>query len=138
MRSEHAQKERDDSTTDSCSILRVAKRQSRCTVVTIVTEDTALLAERHVLRDGGVHALAVLDVEVHQVCDVVSLRPFKHDPRLGHTLGGAVEEVRPVLDVLELARIERELVVRVRRGRVADEDTCDVVRELLRDPRVRR
>ena len=51
----------------------------------------------------------------------------------GRTLSSAIKEVRAVLDVLERARVVRNLVVRVRRGGVADEDARDVVWELLGD-----
>ena len=54
-----------------------------------------------------------------------------------HTLGGAVEKVCVVLDVLERAGVVWELIVRVGRRRVADEDARNVIGELLRDLRVR-
>ena len=55
-----------------------------------------------------------------------------------HTLGGAVEEVGAVLDVLERAGVVWDLVVRVCGGRIPDEDARDVVGELLSDLWVRR
>ena len=55
-----------------------------------------------------------------------------------HTLGSAVEEVGAVLDVLERTSVVWNLVFRVCGGRVPDEDTRDVVGELLRHLWVRR
>lgn len=52
------------------------------------------------------------------------------------TLGDAIKKVRSVLDVLEVGRVVRQLVVWICGGRVADEDAGDVVRELLGDLRV--
>jgi hypothetical protein len=102
-------------------------------------ERAALLAERDVLRHARVDALPARDVEVVQVCARASAHAQRACRRgkAVRTVRGAVEHVLRAVHVLEVGRREGQLVVGVRRGRVADEDARELRRELLRDLRVR-